>query len=272
MFKDRLILAYHLLKQKNRAEDKSWPDYQWILGHRGARAESPENTLPAFKLSMDLHADGIEFDVSLSKDFMPVVIHDHTVDRTTFGQGKVKDLSWDELSKLDASKPISDHAPTGVPNLKQTLELLPDEAIANIELKFSGNFSKAAFIDSVLKIIKDQGNRLKIIVSSFDGELLSILRKKEPKILISLILSPKDKHWPTALGYLPSIMPQGLHLSGSLISPFILWLIKRAGLKVGIWTINDIKTAQKLLAMGVDGIFTDQVRLIRAALPLRKVR
>lgn len=272
MLIDRLILAYHLLKQKNQADDKSWPDYQWILGHRGARAESPENTLPAFKLAMDLHADGIEFDVSLSKDFVPVVIHDHTVNRTTFNQGKVKDLSFAELKKLDASKPISNHEPTGVPSLKETLELLPDEAIANVELKFSGNFSKTAFIDSVLKIIKVQEHRLKIIVSSFDGELLAILRKKEPKILISLILSPKDKHWPKTFNYLSSIKPQGLHLSGSLISPFILWMIKRAGLKVGIWTINDVKTAQKLLAMGVDGIFTDEVRLIREVLPRRKVR
>lgn len=268
MFKDKLIFAYQLFSMKIALKNEGWPKKQWILGHRGARSEAPENTLSAFMLAMKQGADGIEFDVSLSKDGQPVVIHDRKINRTAYGQGYVKDMDASELKKLNATKTIPSFEPEGVPSLKETLACLPEGSIANVELKFSGNFPKDFFIDAVIKDLKAEEKRLKLIISSFDGELLAKFRKKESHFLLSLILCPKDKHWPLSLRYLPAINPEGLHLSPQLFGPIIYRLIKRAKLKVGIWTINDPQMAKKLLAMGVDGIFTDYVeRIIKSLKP-----
>lgn len=262
MLKDKLLLAYHLFTKKPGPKNEDWPKDQWILGHRGARSEAPENTISAFTLAMRQGADGIEFDVSLSKDGQPVVIHDRKIDRTAYGEGYVKDMDASELKNLNACKTMPGFVPEGVPSLKETLACLPKSAIANVELKFSGNFSKDFFIDAVLKDLKVEAPRIKLIISSFDGELLAKFRQKEPKALLSLIICPKDKHWPLSLDHLSAINPEGLHLSPQLFGPIIYRLIKRAKLKVGIWTINDPKMAKKLLFMGVDGIFTDYVDLV----------
>lgn len=257
-------LVLGILKNRKAKNLKVWPK-PFILGHRGARAEVPENTIAAFLRAHELLADGVEFDVSLSKDEIPVVIHDQTVNRTTDGVGLVKDLTVLELQKLK-SKPLNGFITQGVPTLEEVMKSLPDGFIVNVELKFSGNYSKREFIDAVMPTLALHQERLKIIISSFDGELLSILRENYPKILISLILSTKDKHWPKSLNYLALINPEGIHLSLDLLSPLILRLIRAAGLKVGVWTINDKSIAQKLWAMKIDGIFTDQVGKIVKAL------
>lgn len=253
-----LYLAFIACK-KDQFKKNPFPRPSWILGHRGARSEAPENTLSAFDTAMKLGADGVEFDVSLSRDGIPVVIHDESLSRTTDGEGFVKDHTALELSLLNASKPIPGYKKESVPTLEQTLSSLPDHAIANVELKFSGNFDKPFFVDAVLKVLGEHEQRLRLIISSFDGELLSIFRSRAEKLVISLLLSHKDR-WPKSLSYFLSIRPDALHLSPKLLSPMIMKLARSLGLKVAIWTINDISTAKKLWAMGVDGIFTDQVR------------
>ena len=74
-----------------------------IIGHRGGGLEAPENTLAAFKLAKENGATGVEFDLDFTKDGIPVIIHDSTVDRTTDGTGKVCDFTYDEIRRLDAS-------------------------------------------------------------------------------------------------------------------------------------------------------------------------
>ena len=94
-----------------------------IFGHRGAAGLAPENTLESFQLAIDLHVDGLEFDVRCSRDGTPVVIHDETLDRTTAGHGKVTDHPASQLIQL------------GIPTLRQVLEQVIGRVNINVELK-----------------------------------------------------------------------------------------------------------------------------------------
>ena len=107
-----------------------------ILGHRGASGHAPENTLEAFKLAMDMGAEGFELDVHLSKDGELVVIHDETVDRTTNGKGLVWEKTLAELKELDACNKMEAYRGAKIPTLREVYELIRDtDHIVNVEIK-----------------------------------------------------------------------------------------------------------------------------------------
>ena len=121
--------------------------------HRGDLKNFPENTLPAFTSAVAKGAHMIEFDVLLSKDGVPVIIHDNTVDRTTDGTGNVVDLTFEELRELDAGSWFDpEFAGTRIPTLQETLEVIPEHILCNVHLKNApGVAAKAA------KVIKEMG-------------------------------------------------------------------------------------------------------------------
>ena len=107
-----------------------------IIGHRGGAAGFPENTLAAFKKAVELGADGVEFDVQLTKDGEVVVIHDELIDRTMSGSGLVKDHSLSQLRQLSAGEFFSpDFKEQKIPTLAEVLEIVQDLEVINIELK-----------------------------------------------------------------------------------------------------------------------------------------
>lgn len=265
----QLLLLLSLLsarKSSVQARRQQWPQKKWILGHRGARAIAPENTLTAFKLAMECGADGVELDVFLSRDGIPVVIHDETLERTTNKKGAVQDLTAAELAQLDASRSMTGFAKEGVPTLSEVLNLLPDGAMVNVELKGAGRFSKHVLVHKVIDILKPHANRLCIIVSSFDGALLKLFRRIDDSFLIALLLSPRDKHWPWSAFHLRAIAPDALHIPPQLAKTFLYNLARRANMRIAIWTVNDIKDAKHWLEADVDGIFTDSVHEIASFL------
>ena len=255
------------LRKKPLSSRLKWPKQKWILGHRGARANAPENTLSAFKKAMEYGADGVEFDVFLSSDGVPVVIHDETVDRTTDGHGAVEDLPAGQLAQLNAAKDYSGFAKEGVPTLLQVLESMPAGAIINVELKASGHFSRQVFVEKLMSIFKQHEQRLTLIISSFDGELLYYFRSMAPDYLISLLLSPVEENWPKAIAYMDAIGPDALHLPAQLAGPLVLKLARRAHIHVAIWTVNNTDEAKLWFKKGIAGIFTDMVPEMIAALP-----
>lgn len=246
--------------------DRRWPEHQWILGHRGARTLAPENTLSAFRLAMEHGADGVEFDVLLSRDGIPVVIHDETLERTTNGHGKVSDTDQKHLADLDATKLIPGYPKEGVPTLLEALSVMPDGALVNVELKGSGRFTNAYFVERALKDIEVHQDRLRILVSSFDSDLLKRLRKSGVSFLIALLLSKRDKHFRHSLANFSAVKPDALNVSPDLANPITRFLARRAHLRLGVWTINNRVLAKRLHKAGIDGIFTDRVQEIVGAL------
>lgn len=235
-----------------------WPQKQWILGHRGARNIAPENTISAFKQALTNGADGVELDVFLSKDEQLVVIHDESVDRTTDGSGLVWDFTVKELSLLNAAREFPALPKEGVPTLKQVLDLMPAQTIINIEIKQSISFTKDKLIKNLMELLASYQKKFCIIISSFDVELLILLRKVAPNYLISLLLDEAaDNELLTK--QLRLIKPDGVHLSAQNASALLISFIQFAGVHVAIWTVNDVKSAKKWFSLGVNGIFTDKV-------------
>lgn len=206
--------------------NERWPSKKLLLGHRGVRAMAPENTLASFELALRLGADGIEFDVWMNKDGIPVVVHDETPD-------------------LPA-----------LPTLEQTMSNLPDGVVANVELKGSCSYSKIEFMSCVDQILSEHRSRLTIIISSFDTELLAMYRKQFPQDLIALLVDSCDE---MDFQNLASIRPDALHLSTQLATWPIIWLSHYFHLKIGVWTVDTATHASKWFKRGVDGVFVDAI-------------
>lgn len=109
-----------------------------IWAHRGACADAPENTLPAFQLAFDQGADGVELDVQRTRDGVLVICHDETIDRTSDGSGAISELTFDQLRRLDFSNGRNGYARVPIPTLAEVLDLVRGtDKVVDIELKNS---------------------------------------------------------------------------------------------------------------------------------------
>lgn len=139
-----------------------------IFAHRGASGYAPENTLEAFRLAMEQGADGIELDVHLTKDGEVVVIHDETLDRTSDGQGKVRDYTLEELKKFSFHNHIEKYKGVQIPTLKEVLDLVENSSMkVNIELK-TGIYWYEGIEEKTMEIVKNKKMEGRVIYSSFN--------------------------------------------------------------------------------------------------------
>ena len=212
-----------------------------IYAHRGASAEFPENTLPAFARALQLGADGIELDVHLSRDGVPVVIHDETVDRTTNGTGAVADLAAAELRSLNAG------SGAGVPTLTEVLDLVGGRLHVDIEVK------AAAAADAVLAETVRRTN-LRFAISSFIHDVLRHVRTLDPQVEL----------WPLTLGVSDDVLATANALGSPCVAAYdpllnaeIVDYARSRGVHCWVWTVNDPERAVDLIRLGAVGICTD---------------
>ena len=158
-----------------------------IYGHRGASAYAPENTLEAFRLAMDMGADGFELDVHLSKDGELVVIHDETVDRTTDGAGLVRELTLAQLKALDASNGKEAYRGARIPTLEEVFELIRDTRhLVNVEIKTDECFYPG-LEEKCLELAARMGVEDRVIYSSFNHFTLLKLRQLKPDLKLGML-------------------------------------------------------------------------------------
>ncbi len=138
------------------------------FAHRGYSGKYPENTMLAFRKAVEAGADGIELDVQLTKDGVPVIIHDELVDRTTNGKGRVKEMTLDELRQLDASYIYAgQYGVTRIPTFREYCEFVRDLPITtNIEMK-TGIFEYLGIEEKVLDMIREFHLEDKVIISEY---------------------------------------------------------------------------------------------------------
>ena len=213
-----------------------------IIAHRGASAYEPENTLRSFKRAFELGADMIEFDVRLSRDRHLVIMHDEKVDRTTNGEGLVKDKTVSELKKLDAGMGES------VPTLEEVIALGKGKIGFVIELKEPGTE------EGVISLIKENNLIEHVFIVSFNQNLLKRVKDLESKVKTGLIL-------------LSSTDPIRLakECQADTVAPFhdfiTVDLIEKAhqnNLKIITWTVDNRGEAESLRDAGIDGIVTNK--------------
>jgi glycerophosphoryl diester phosphodiesterase len=167
------------------------------MGHRGARDEAPENTLAGFAYARAIGVPAVEFDVQLSKDLQPVVIHDRTVDRTTNGSGPVKRLTRRQLQRLDARSdhPDADVAQSGVPHLSEVLDLLRRGPYLSVEIKKDSPRRLAKLLPMVVDALRAFRLLSNSTLTSFDLNALMIAREVAPRLPRGYIGAWDDPGW-----------------------------------------------------------------------------
>jgi glycerophosphoryl diester phosphodiesterase len=224
---------------------------------------APENTMAAFRRAVDDGADGLEFDVQLSSDGQPVVIHDETLGRTTNGEGWVKDHTVAELMMLDASAGQGGFADARIPQLAEVLELVAAAGIkANIELKNSV-LDYPGMEEIVLAAVGAAGLSEMVVYSSFSHASVRRIATLAPLAEVGLIYTrPLARPLRTAV----SLGATAVHPDRRLVHG-AGWITRahRRHLKVRAWVVNSPKKMLRLADRGVDGIFTDHPAVARAA-------
>jgi len=213
-----------------------------IIAHRGASYIEPENTLRSFRKALDMGADAIEFDVRFSKDNIPIIIHDDTVDRTTNGKGKVNNMLFSELRKLDAGMGEQ------IPTLQEALNLIDRKALILIELK------ERYHEDIILKEVLLRNLLDNVIFISFHYDVLNRLRNLNNNVKTGyLYYKPPAPINEASQNNAFAILPRYNMISSRIIT----WAHSK-GLKVYAWTVDDPNKAMELVKEGVDGIATNK--------------
>jgi len=212
------------------------------IGHRGARAYEPENTLRSFKRAIDLGVDAVELDVRRTKDNKIVVIHNSDVNKTTDGSGSISDFTLEEIKKFVTEK--GEHIPT----LEEVLGFVDKRVKILVELKETG------IEKEVLDLINEKGLLDNVIIISFHENALKKVRELNDEVVTGLIYV---RH--------KNPIQAALDLKAEYLLPLYRFThsanIKKAhekGLKVIVWTINKPEEVAEYQKKGVDGIASDK--------------
>lgn len=229
------------------------------LAHRGAAGEAPENTLPAFELALEQGAEGIEFDVRISADGVPVVIHDARLDRTTSGSGWVRQHRSGALRRLDAGSwfnrrfPLRAHprnAGAKIPLLSETLAWVRErECLALVEIKDHIPGAEVA----VLREIRSARAAGLVTVISFDLATLRRLRRFDAGVPIGIDISRRL----LALRRAKSLRAVALLPHWSIATPRFIQRAHQESIRVFAWTVDRQPWMRRRLLEGVDGILTN---------------
>lgn len=236
-----------------------------ILGHRGAAAYAPENTMPAFEMALEQGADGLELDVHLSKDGELVIMHDERVDRTTNAHGFIKDFTLEELKALDASYGKEGFANAVVPTLREVYELVRGtDKMINVEIK-TDIIDYPGIVDKVLKMEDEMGMNGRIIYSSFNHYTIREVLSKRPEAKTGLLyMSIFAEPWLYAKRFgAAALHPHFITISKT---PEMAAECAKLGLETNIWTVDDSDWMERLAKMGVTSIITDKPDLAATVL------
>lgn len=239
----------------------SCPSARVVCAHRGmgesdASAGYPENTLPSFLAAVDAGASMIELDVMRSSDGELVVIHDDAVDRTTDGTGCVRAMTADALRKLDAGHgtPMRGRG-LRIPTLDEVLEAVGVELNVEIKVRRAPGCPAdggAELAGAVVRALRRDPRQRRVIVSSFDVEVLDAVRRLEPERYIGWL-----SIWSGDADEARAHRFDALHLLHWAATPAAIEHAHAQGLDVNVWTVDEPGTMESLLRAGVDMIITN---------------
>lgn len=217
------------------------------IAHRGWSGKAPENTLTAIVKALNHpQIDGIEIDVQLSKDGIPVIIHDFTLERTTSGRGKVGDQTYAELENLDAGSWFSrEYADEKIPSLEQVLIAGKGKKTINLELKKAGNLYPQ-MEEIVIELVRKHGMQDQIVLTSFDH--FSVQKAK--------VLAPEIKAGPIISGNLVLLQEQLKAMQADMVSMDHEFLtferveqLFDAQIDLMVWTVNHTHQMQEVRSL-----------------------
>jgi glycerophosphoryl diester phosphodiesterase len=240
-----------------------------IIGHRGAAAVAPENTLASFERAMLDGADGIEFDVRISSDGVPVVIHDATLTRTASIKKHVANLSAAELALIDVGSWFArqqsadtDYSGEKLPNLHQVLDLFKQrDALLYLEMK--SETGELALPNVVVDAIKNQSMQGRVIVSGFDMSLIREIKRIDKNIRTAALFEPKISR-PFDLVRRKRLIDiarangaDEIALHYRLFSSRIVEKARRSHMEVVIWTVDNPQWIDRGRMQGIKALITN---------------
>jgi glycerophosphoryl diester phosphodiesterase len=249
-----------------------------VIAHRGASGLAPENTSAAVATAIELGADMVEVDVQLSRDGQPVIFHDFTVARTVVRPAgspalkkttRLTDLTLEEIRSLDVGSWF-DRAFAGqrVPILAEVLAQCAGRIELNLEIKLDlraqteGAARRETVVAELERALREYSAEGHVLISSSDHTSLELVRRRMPGVRLGVL--PDQGDIPGALRVAGRLHAWSLHLAYAKVRPPLLASAHRLGLRVYPYTVNRIAAMRRLIAGGVDGIFTDYPdRLIR---------
>lgn len=239
---------------------KAWP-YPHIVAHRGGGKLAPENTLAAIDVGIHYGHQMIEFDVKLSRDGLPFLLHDDRLDRTSSGFGIAGERDWQELVTLDAGGWFSgDFANERLALLSEVAEKCRQHQImANIEIKPTpGQQAQTGHAVALAAQQLWQGQTAPLL-SSFSYEALAAAMQAVPELPRGLLLDEWHDNWRELTSALACV---SIHLNHRLLNVGRTAQLKAAGLHILVYTVNQPERARELLGWGVDAICTDSIDIL----------
>lgn len=243
-----------------------WP-YPRVLAHRGGGSLAPENTLGAIRLGAKMGFRGVEFDVMLAGDGTPVLIHDPTLARTTGVRGDVARTAYAQLSRLDAG---AWHGARWrgerIPSFEEAARLCRELGVwANVEIKPApGHERRTGEVVAQKAAEWWRGADVRPVLSSFSPVALAAARVAAPELPRGLLLGRIPAHWREMLKDLECVALHGNHRA---LSRRLVDAAHESGSAVLAWTVNDRRTARKLISWGVDCLVTDRLDRIAPDFP-----
>ena len=230
-----------------------------VMAHRGYSGAYPENTMLSFRKAAEVGTDGIELDVHMTRDGVLVVHHDERVDRTTDGTGRICDTSYAELRSLNAAKLWADrYAPEKVPSFEEYCEWAAGEALfTNIEIKTDNTYYPGIEQQTWDTVVK-YGLEKKVLFSSFNHFSLTRMKSILPsEVELGALVEHESgvKVYPGA--YCEAAGFHCYHPPIAALNDENVADCKAHGVKINVWTVNDMAGLEKLYAWDVEGIITN---------------
>lgn len=232
-----------------------------VIAHRGASAYYPENTMAAFEGALEMGSEMIELDVMMTKDRVPVVFHDASLNKHTDGKGPLKNLTLAELKKLDAGSWFHEKfRGERIPTLDEVLEFAAGKIALNIEIKTEAvtDELRDGVEEKSLRLVKKYGMENHVLFSSFDYRTIRHLKELDPDISAALLYNKRRSG-----RLMPSELIKKYEADAFNCNYFQLNKkrhsdLKSHGIPTFIYTVDKRTRMKKLLEMGVQGIFTNK--------------
>ena len=239
----------------------SRPGNPLVIAHRGASGELPENTLPAYQLALEQGSDMIEIDLHTTRDGAIVISHDESLE-SLGGCGEVADATFQEIRRLDAG------GGAVVPTLEEVLDAFGGRIPFNLELKRGSRGEYPGMEAAAVAEVARRGLLEQTLFSSFYPPVLEALREVSPEVRIAVLVSPRFPQG--AIERARALGAEALNPERSLATRELVESAHGEGLAVYVYTVDDGEEMGQLLDLGVDGLFTNHPRRMRALLATRQ--
>lgn len=240
-----------------------------VIAHRGASAYAPENTVASFKLAAEMGADAVELDVKLTRDGVPIIMHDETVNRTTNAKGKVRELSLADFRQMDAGTwKDPKYAGEPVPTLEEVFDAVASRVWINVEL--TNYYARGdALVPTVVALIQKMNLQKRVLLSSFDPFNLRQARRLDPSLPLAQLTSHDMAIYLRDAWLAPFCPHEARHPDvAQLKQEGVAWY-HRHHYRVNVWTNNDEAEMRDFVKQGVDGLITDMPDLARRVITER---